>query len=212
MRKLNVYLFQNNLTFLEKLRIGTRTIRASPQRREYFEDQCKNFGVKHKELLTDCPTRWNSTLVMLKRLIELREPFLSTCQFVGTLKKLNVHNDTEIWTKIDQAIKLLEPFEKATLKLSQAHSPTISDVSSIYQYLFGHLETYIDATDKKLERTRSRSSIAYPDWLIKAAKDGWDKLVKYYGGCDNTVNILATGRFSHTKFYGIGNNYWRVKC
>lgn len=191
-------LFQSNLTFLDKLRIGTRTIRASPQRREYFEEQCKTYGVKHKELLTDCPTRWNSTLVMLKRLVELREPFLSTCQFVGSLQKLNLHSDNDIWIKIDQAIKLLEPFEKATLKLSQAHSPTLSDVSSIFQYLFAHLETYIEATDKKLERTRARSTVVLPEWLITAATDGWNKLVKYYGGCDNTVNIISTGTLPNT--------------
>jgi hypothetical protein len=56
-----------------KLRKIIIKIRASPQRRERFKQQCVAADVKSLELIPDVVTRWNSTNDMIARVLELKQ-------------------------------------------------------------------------------------------------------------------------------------------
>ncbi|KAH7950162.1 hypothetical protein HPB49_020339 [Dermacentor silvarum] len=71
--------------------------------------------------IIDCPTRWMSTLVMLTRLVELKD----------LAKDFLPHNETaswteSIWAKVEMLIESLQPAQEAT-KMLQAEQLTIGD-------------------------------------------------------------------------------------
>lgn len=179
---------------MKNLRHAVSTIRSSPQRRELFDKCCAKYGLGRKQLVIDVETRWNSTLAMFKRLLELKKAFVSAVNQIKSLKALNITSESEIWGKIEDLIELLAPFEEATKMLSQGHSPTISDTAMIYHYIFNKLEVYIDGTDSKLKSTRSKTANSTCEsWLRDEATAGWTKLRKYYSSSEELVYVVGTG-------------------
>lgn len=187
------------LPVIAKLRKGIVAIRRSPQRRELFFRQCIAAGiVKPKIVLRDVRTRWNSTHAMIERVMELREPYDLTLRSIPKLRKYVLLDDE--WEKVSELLKLLAPFQEATVMLSNDHSPTISKISSVYQVLFNHLEKYgqNEGHDTGLlptKRTKRNDNRMYPTWLVEAAQRGLDKLEKYYPSTDGLVYIVGTGKF-----------------
>ncbi|XP_053374207.1 E3 SUMO-protein ligase ZBED1-like [Mercenaria mercenaria] len=90
--------------------------------------------IGHK-LINDVPTRWNSTLAMLRRLSEQIAAILA----IASDDKLNINKTTcnnlrsycltfEEQNIVEGLIKLLSPFEKATTILCAENSPTMNKV------------------------------------------------------------------------------------
>jgi len=77
------------------------------------------------KLKQDVSTRWNSTFLMLERLIKLKEPLTIV---MITLKEAPSNLSSEEWNIIEDMIPLLRPFDKLTVELSAEHYPTISMV------------------------------------------------------------------------------------
>jgi hypothetical protein len=48
-------------------------IRASPLKREQFQQQCNALNIQILELIPDIKTRWNSTEMMIERALKLRQ-------------------------------------------------------------------------------------------------------------------------------------------
>jgi len=48
-------------------------IRASPLKREKFQQQCNALNLPMLELIPDIKTRWNSTEIMIERALKLRQ-------------------------------------------------------------------------------------------------------------------------------------------
>lgn len=65
----------SSLTYCSKpkLRKLVVKIRASPQRRERFHQQCVAAKLPSLELIPDIKTRWNSTELMIERALKLRQ-------------------------------------------------------------------------------------------------------------------------------------------
>lgn len=187
-RKENVI---KELPVVAKVRKGVVAIRISPQRREMFQRQCTVAGIVHKNLVRDVRTRFNSTLNMIERAKELSVPFEMTLNCIPELRKYVLSSDK--WNMVDELITLLLPFREATIMLSNEHSPTLSRTSSVHQLLFSHLEKYSE--EAPAQSKRSASYVQRPEWLLKAADNGWEKLKKYYPTSDGLVHIVATGRF-----------------
>jgi hypothetical protein len=97
-----------------------------------FEGQTTQNLIGHK-LIIDVPTRWNSTLYMLKRLIEqfpvlmalANDPGLSK-QASSTLK--NCVFSFEEQSTVEGIVALLQPFETATTIVCADQSPTMHKV------------------------------------------------------------------------------------
>lgn len=169
-----------------KIRKGVAAIRKSPQRREIFAMHCTSHTLKHKMLILDVKTRWNSTYWMLTRCIEFRKPFQATLQSISSLKKFIL--DEIEWKKVEEITKLLNLFREATEMLSTQSSPTLSSTSSVYSVLFDHL-------DKSTMKTRpTKTSTHEEDWFQRAVKAGKDKLHKYYPTADGLSYIGSTGK------------------
>lgn len=171
---------------LEKLRKGVAGIRKSPQRREIFKMKCALAKLPIKTLILDVKTRWNSTFWMMHRCQELRIPYDATIKSVPKLKKYSL-SDHE-WARISDLVQLLNPFREATEMISNAHSPTLSSTSAVYQVLFDQLNQAVRNTT-----TRAVQQVDEENWYIKAIRAGQDKLHKYYPSADGLAYIISTG-------------------
>ena len=90
-------------------------------------------GLIGHKLISDVPTRWNSTLAMLSRLAEQLPAIMSiifdTClnkAALGTLKTYCLTSDEH--SVVQELISVLKPFETATTILCSESSPTMHKV------------------------------------------------------------------------------------
>lgn len=176
------------------VRKAAAAIRASPQRRTQLKNNCTKANIKYRNLILDMRIRWNTTLDMLIRALELKIPFQETLQNNSKLAHLNLGEAQ--WVVVEELIQLLKPFKEATIRISKQR-PTLSDTTGVYQILFEHLEAYIENEPHPKEPLpkRRRNEPLYPDWLIQCAKAGWEKLTQYYSSADSMICVAATGMF-----------------
>lgn len=96
-----------------------------------------------------------------------------------------------------------------TLQVKSNEYPSISLYALIYIHLYRHVEKYIPETSKPTHGIDQTTQQKYPDWLISAAKDAYNKMDKYYPESDGLVYVVATGNlilmsyliFLYTKFH-----------
>ena len=88
-----------------------------------------------KTLVRDCSTRWNSTFDMLRRLLEIRAELNQVLEELGMDTLL-----TSDWAKLENLVKLLEPFAIHTDQL-QSDSQSLSQVVPCLLNLEAHLLT-----------------------------------------------------------------------
>jgi hypothetical protein len=81
-------------------------IRASPQRREHFYQQCVATNLPELELIPDIVTRWNSTDIMLERALKLRKALDNTALTIKDLIRYRL-SDNE-WIIIDEIHELMK--------------------------------------------------------------------------------------------------------
>lgn len=181
----------SSVKLIKKIRKGVVAVQQTPQRIERFSQLCNHLQIKSKSIPQDVPTRWNSTLLTLERLTELRKPFNTMTVEDSDLEE-HILVESE-WEKIKLLIKLLKPFRDCTLKLSEKRSPTISDTMAVYNTLFKHLENYKLKYNQQLI-TDSSDEEYVPEWLLRAVELGWEKLRKYYCRTEGLVHNVATSK------------------
>ena len=76
-------------------------------------------------MIQDEPTRWNSSLHILRRVIEQKEAIILVSSKSDI--KLSVDMAVDDWMTMQFAVSILEIFEQATLQVSKSSS-TISKV------------------------------------------------------------------------------------
>ena len=90
---------------------------------------------KHK-LLSDCPTRWNSTYYMLTRLLEQKPAITVMCaSSVGPRVSLSASE----WCMMSELIQILQPLEEATRELSTEQRVSCSKVIPLLNALLFEL-------------------------------------------------------------------------
>jgi len=111
--------------------------RHSPKRTNALENKISELGQKNLCLIQRCPTRWNSSMDMLMRLLELRPAIVSimldrTLFNTKTAKKLEILE--EDWEYCQILVKLLKPLQLATTVLCYERQVTISMVIILHSF------------------------------------------------------------------------------
>lgn len=124
----------------------------SYKRTTALESYLINNGKPKLRLIQCCPTRWNSTLHMFERLIEVRSAIVAVMadQLYFTkkmAKKLEFFEDD--WEKCRNLISLLKPLELATTVLCADKKVTISIVRPIISSLLSN-KFKINTSDNEL--------------------------------------------------------------
>ena len=127
----------------------------------------------------DTPTRWNSTLYMLRRTEELKE---ALCLYAASQSKIPFISNLE-WKLLSGSIKLLEPYEEFTKKLSISTS-TIGDVIPLVASLRKALEN-VAFLDLSKEVSEDSSSII----------EHYEKGNQIINGMKHTMRIELDKRF-----------------
>lgn len=78
------------------------------------------------KLIQDVDTRWNSTFLMLRRVLQLREAVTRAMELMVELKNIRV-----CWDDLIDVVKFLKPIFDITNKISNGSSNTISIVAPI---------------------------------------------------------------------------------
>ena len=101
-------------------------------------------------LILDYKTRWNSTVVMLERILKLKQPVINFLVIHG--KDVTEPGDdtltitSEAWNRFSEIMNFLKPFNEATIMPCVDTYPTFSVVVPLYiQRPFGSYE-YLDDT------------------------------------------------------------------
>lgn len=110
-----------------------------------------------KRLHQDVPTRWNSTVAMLKSLLEQKR---ALCSYAADYDDLPPLFTGSQWKLVENVITLLEPFEELTNKISKA-TASAADVIPSVRALIRLLEKTQD-TDHGVKTTK--------DTLLEAVK------------------------------------------
>lgn len=108
------------------------SFRQSSKRTYALENYLAEKECKKLNLVQSCPTRWNSTLDMLERLLELRSAVV-VIMSDRTLFNSKIAKDQELleenWEKLEILVTLLKPLKTATTVLCADQNVTISMVS-----------------------------------------------------------------------------------
>ncbi|KAK9951399.1 hypothetical protein M0R45_006841 [Rubus argutus] len=108
--------------FIYKVRESVKYLKRSPFATQKFNHAKAQLKLKDKKKVKmDCPTRWNSTFLMIKSALEMKEVFWRLAQ---TDRNYKFHPSDEEW-KVAQAIcDCLEHFYAATNHFSGTSFPT----------------------------------------------------------------------------------------
>ena len=125
---------------ISKVRLFVNKIRHSTLLCDSIRNFCTIIKKNYLKLEIDVCTRWNSTFLMLEKLVRMREEldFL-----VCSNKQLtNDYLKDEEWIQVQSIITLLEPMYKATKILSSSSYPTIGDVRLTFAGILQHIDLY----------------------------------------------------------------------
>ncbi|GJV59790.1 zinc finger BED domain-containing protein RICESLEEPER 2 [Tanacetum coccineum] len=109
---------------VDTIALAVKYIKHSSQRVTNFKESVENATDSKKFLISECPTRWNSTHDMLKTAIELKDAFFdydfnNSC-FARDLEETPKRADFEVCRKV---VQFLEKFKETTELVSNVSSP-----------------------------------------------------------------------------------------
>lgn len=120
---------------IDKVRAVAKAFKGSPGRLEDLEKAVKNFNEKFLTPIVDSPTRWNSTLQMLQRIVSMKRTisyFLEDPNYFRS--ELTPISNSE-WLQIGRLGDVLIPFMEATEILSGSKYVTLSLVLPLFLQL-----------------------------------------------------------------------------
>ncbi|KAH7860858.1 hypothetical protein Vadar_018820 [Vaccinium darrowii] len=156
---------------IEKVRDSVAYWTATPKREEQFVESARQLGIDYdRKLALDCPTRWNSTFLMLQTAIEYRSAF-ARLKLKHRQYKCCPNDDD--WYLAQDICERLEIFYRVTLLFSGTSYPT----SNLF---------FPDVCDIKLTLTEWASCGI--DLVEEMASKMIEKYDKYW---DNTHGFLG---------------------
>ncbi|KAA8538966.1 hypothetical protein F0562_025658 [Nyssa sinensis] len=103
------------------VREGVKYLIASDARMIQFSDIAKQLQLSSKKLILDCPTRWNSTYMMLATALEFREVFP---RYQDRDPSFIYMPSVEDWVKVEHVCDFLGTFNVITNIISRTEYPT----------------------------------------------------------------------------------------
>lgn len=97
----------------------------------------KQMGLKELKLKQEVITRWNSCILMLERLLEVKEALISTLAL--TNPTLQTFTEEE-WTAMEEACQALKIFEEITEEISNQKAVTISKTILLSNTMLKHTQ------------------------------------------------------------------------
>lgn len=141
--------FKNLLT---KCRNIVRYFKHSDFACRKLKELQEQMGLPVLKIKQDVTTRWNSTLVMIERLLKIKDPLTVT---LVHLPKAPASLEAEEWDILSDCVSILKPFELMTVDLSGEKYPTMSLIIPLVrglQYTIRHKATQTD-TGNLLQHT-----------------------------------------------------------
>ncbi|XP_073326308.1 zinc finger BED domain-containing protein 4-like [Pagrus major] len=108
----------------------TKTVHMSNESKAKLHELQEQLGLAVSSLVHDVPTRWNTVLFMLQRLLEQKKALTA----MSTEMDLGKSVSDSQWTLMEDVVKVLEPFEEATHTVCQDDT-SISSVIPCIQAL-----------------------------------------------------------------------------
>ncbi|XP_069600377.1 zinc finger BED domain-containing protein 4-like [Ranitomeya imitator] len=108
---------------VDKVKMLVKFFRKSTTATEKLESIQQQMCMPQLRPIQECPTRWNSTFYMLKRIIETKDAIIST------LALINASVDTlsqDEWEVVREICAILEPFKQVTVEISAESYVTAS--------------------------------------------------------------------------------------
>lgn len=109
-----------------------------------LEDHQKKMGTTHPlHLMQDVCTRWNSSYMMMKRLLLLRVPVYSVLMNEEITKpaiRTSLDLKDNVWKTMEDVVPILEPLAEATQLLTSESTPTCSMVLPVVLSILPQLE------------------------------------------------------------------------
>ncbi|PWA71752.1 zinc finger BED domain-containing protein RICESLEEPER 2 [Artemisia annua] len=109
---------------VDNIAMAVKYIKHSSQRVANFKESVEKTCTSKKFLVSECPTRWNSTHDMLKTAIELKEVFFyydfNNSSFARDLEEIPKRVDFEVCKKV---VSFLEKFKETTELVSNVSCP-----------------------------------------------------------------------------------------
>ena len=121
---------------MKKVRKIVSHFRHSEQACRHLLETQKSYSVPQHKLIQDIETRWNSTYLMLERVVEQRKVINLLSSERGGIDTLT----NAEWELTERVVSILKPFYAATLEIC-ADDSCISVVIPIVAMLYGKMQT-----------------------------------------------------------------------
>ncbi|KAM1011784.1 hypothetical protein ACFX2C_047087 [Malus domestica] len=201
------------------IRNCVRFVRSSPQRLEFFRQAVNLVKLTCKATVClDCPTRWNSTFVMLDVALKFKKAFATMAEdvespFVAYFKEVEDEKDEdgviiacqikgrkrvgppteEDWLKVEAFVKFLRVFYDVTLRVSASTHPTVH--TGLHDII--KIETAINNLE-----SQANMQVGLPsEQLLKAmASDMRSKYEKYFDSYHKLNPLIVIGLVLDPRF------------
>ncbi|XP_070668554.1 zinc finger BED domain-containing protein RICESLEEPER 2-like [Malus domestica] len=201
------------------IRNCVRFVRSSPQRLELFRQAVNRVKLTCKATVClDCPTRWNSTFVMLDVALKFKKAFATMAEdeaspFLAYFKEVEDEKDEdgviivcqtkgrkrvgppteEDWSKAEVFVKFLRVFYDVTLRVSASTHPTVH--TGLHDVI--KVETAIN----NLESRANMQVGLLSEQLLKAmASDMRSKYEKYFDSYHELNPLIVIGLVLDPRF------------
>ena len=184
-----------------KVKAVVEYFKRSPQALEKLHNIQRQLEYSVLTPKQDCPTRWNSTFYMFKRILQMKEPLQSTMAIINpeSLQELT----KEDWYIIEKATEILTSFEEVTREISSEKYVTLSKILLLSKGLFSHCQ--------RLSNSNCHNEIVMA-LITKLTDQVLHRLVRKYEDLTNVLEAtLLDPRFKRHGFSQDDQRFKRTK-
>ena len=174
-----------------------RSTKATEKLKE-LQVQLKLPGYK---IITDCPTRWNSTYYMLQRLLEQKAAITVMCSSAGGPRASLTVSE---WSMLEELVQILKPLEEATRELSVEHTVSSSKVIPLLNTILHELQkNVVDNDETQIPESQDYTASISEDskqvvlGLIHSIETRW---IDYEKDDIYSISTLLDPRFKEVSF------------